>query len=218
MVFTHDFIPHREIDSEIIPGLGRFYNTPEGKFPSVTTVLGHKTGKAWLEEWKKKVGAEEAELTAARGKARGLAIHALCEDYLRNGEEWIRAKSVLPINYYLFKKVKEIFDERVGIIRGLEMPLYSKRLKVAGTTDFLGYFDGLLSIMDYKTESTTRGQDSVWLYHAQAACYGVLAEERYPGLNIEQVVAVSIPQWEDAVVHVAPMDRYRPVVEMVWAH
>jgi len=43
-----------EIDGE------RRYKTPDGTFPSVTTVLGQRTDKSAIEKWKQRVCNEEA--------------------------------------------------------------------------------------------------------------------------------------------------------------
>ena len=48
-----------DVESETLP-TGRTYFTPDGKFPSITTVLRKTANQAWLQAWKEKVGEEEA--------------------------------------------------------------------------------------------------------------------------------------------------------------
>jgi len=48
-----------DIESETLPS-GRTYFTPDGKFPSITTILGKTSNQVWLQAWKDKVGEEEA--------------------------------------------------------------------------------------------------------------------------------------------------------------
>lgn len=63
---------------------GRFYVLPSGqKVPSVTTVLSwHK--KPALQEWRNRVGEEEANRVSKKASTRGTKLHAVCEDYLNN--------------------------------------------------------------------------------------------------------------------------------------
>ena len=42
-----------DVESETLP-TGRTYFTPDGKFPSITTVLGKTANQAWLHEVPKK--------------------------------------------------------------------------------------------------------------------------------------------------------------------
>jgi hypothetical protein len=39
---------------------GRTYHTPDGSYPSITTILGKTSDQTWLLKWKERVGEEEA--------------------------------------------------------------------------------------------------------------------------------------------------------------
>ena len=64
----------------------RFYQVSEGKdviglFPSITTVLSGTSDKSGLEEWRKKVGEEEADRISKLSMNRGTVMHRLIELY-----------------------------------------------------------------------------------------------------------------------------------------
>lgn len=64
----------------------RFYQVSGGKdiiglFPSITTVLSGTSDKSGLEEWRKKVGEEEADRISKLSMNRGTVMHRLIELY-----------------------------------------------------------------------------------------------------------------------------------------
>ena len=64
----------------------RHYLTPEGnKYPSITTVLSEYNRKA-IQDWRHRVGAEEAGRISGKASTRGTKLHKACEDYINNSE------------------------------------------------------------------------------------------------------------------------------------
>ena len=62
----------------------RVYVTPGGNvYPSITSILGSQP-KPGIEEWKEKVGYQEAKRIMKESAALGTMVHSLCEDYLYN--------------------------------------------------------------------------------------------------------------------------------------
>jgi genome maintenance exonuclease 1 len=124
----------------------RVYVTPDGHhYPSITSILG-KQPKPSLVEWRNRVGDEEANRISKESAALGTAVHNLCERYLYNqnlmttNEE---ARSVFNRLRFLLSNIDKII--------GLEIPLYSDKFKVAGTTDCIAEYHGVLSVIDFKT-------------------------------------------------------------------
>ena len=79
---------------------GRRYETPDGKlYPSVTTILSHKS-KPSIQEWRKRVGAKEADKISRIASVRGTKIHTLCEDALNNKPEDVSKLSILDQEMY----------------------------------------------------------------------------------------------------------------------
>ena len=68
--------------------LGRFYIDSNGKeVPSVTTVLSATSDKSGIDEWKRRVGHEEATRIINESTTIGSNVHNALENYL-NGNDW----------------------------------------------------------------------------------------------------------------------------------
>lgn len=202
--FVHNLIdvpkcPRVEIDGQ------RYYDTPAGKFKSVTTILGEKMDKSHLDAWKKRVGEEEARKVSTQAATRGSAIHALAESYLLNDPDWKRG--AMPFNLELFSKIRPVLDLHVGSVYGIEVPLYSARLRAAGTCDLLAGFRGINSVVDFKTSKRIKKEEDIESYFLQATAYSIMAEEVTPH-KFPQIAIVMAVDHEDAVVFVKDREQY----------
>jgi len=174
---------------------GRVYLTPTGvKYPSITTVLGH-FGKHKIMEWRKAVGEEEANKVAARAASRGTAMHTLCERYIDNDEKVFDEKT-MPHVKAMFNSIKPVIDTRVGKVYLQEVALYSDHLRIAGRVDLIAEFDGVLSIIDFKTSSRRKTEDDIKDYFEQESAYAIMFEERtkIPIVNLVTIMAIENDQ------------------------
>lgn len=183
---------------------GRHYNTPEGKYPSVTTVLSILSEES-IAAWRKRVGEDEAEKIGYRARTRGTAVHSIIERYLDNDIEY--DKDVMPDVLSTFKDVQPILDEHISEILGLEAPLYSKHLKLAGRVDCVGVFDNKLSIIDFKTSRKIKKKEWIHNYFAQASAYAIMFEER-TGIPVPQLVIIIAVDNEQPQVFVEKRDDW----------
>lgn len=156
---------------------GRFYTTPDGNvYPSVTTVLGRASDQTWLDDWKKRVGEEQATRISTQAARRGTAVHDIAEKYLKN--DFSYAKGHMPANIATFNQIKPILDKNVDHIYGLEVPLYSDKLRTAGRVDLIAEWNSKLSIIDFKTSKRVKDRDSIHAYFKQESCYSFMFFER----------------------------------------
>jgi len=164
-MFTHIKIPELpKIVQKNLPNGKRFYVTPDGnEYPSVTTVLGAKE-KPHLENWRKMLGDKNADRETKRCSDRGTAVHELGEKYLKNEE--IVTKGIKPEYISDFNKLK-LHLNKIDNIRAQEVGLYCDRLKFAGTVDCVGEYNGVLSIVDFKTSTNNKTHDMVHDYFKQ---------------------------------------------------
>jgi CRISPR/Cas system-associated exonuclease Cas4 (RecB family) len=170
---------------------GRVYQTPNGKkYPSITTVLGH-FGKHKIMEWRKAVGEEEANKVSARAAGRGTALHTICERYIDNMED-IYGEKAMPHVKAMFNSVKKVIDARVGKVYLQEKPLFSDHLRIAGRVDLIAEFDGVISIIDFKTSSRIKSAGDIKDYFEQESAYAIMFEERtkIPVVNLVTIMAV----------------------------
>ena len=178
-VFMNNFL-HKpiEIDNKLkevtIDGK-RFYETPGGVFPSVTSVVGWDK-QNFFAEWRRK-NPEESR----RVLARGTKLHSLIESYLNN--ETLDFDNMLPNFKVLFNQIKPELDKIQNIV-AIETPLWSKTLGLAGRTDCIAEYDGKLSIIDFKASSKEKRKQDVESYFTQATAYALMFQER-TGIIVE---------------------------------
>ena len=150
---------------------GRVYKTPTGKaYPSVTAVTGFLTKQA-IAAWRNRVGEEEANRVSAQASSRGTRIHSLCESFLLGNE----VESDM-FDTEMWNSLKPIVD-KIDNIHALESKLYSDKLELAGTVDCIGEFDGVMSVIDFKTSKRPKDINNIQHYFLQATAYSVMFEE-----------------------------------------
>ena len=153
----------------------RFYETPGGVFPSVTSVVGWDK-QNFFAEWRRK-NPEESR----RVLSRGTKLHSIIESYLNNEE--IDFDNMLPNFKVLFNQIKPEIDKIQNIV-AIETPLWSKTLGLAGRTDCIAEYDGKLSIIDFKASSKEKRKQDVESYFTQATAYALMFQER-TGIIVE---------------------------------
>lgn len=180
----------------------RHYKTPNGTYPSITTVLGSRDN-SWLDEWKARVGEKEANRISSTSKGRGTNLHKMCEDYLNNSPQSCK----MPDAREMFISLKPILN-RINNIHFQEACLYSDKLKVAGTVDCIAEFDGVLSIIDFKNSRRPKTLDKIEDYLIQETFYS-LAYYELSSLYVPQIVTIIAV--EDNVPQVF-IERIRPYI------
>ncbi len=184
-MFDVNLIEFQELTAETGEN-GRFYTTPEGNvYPSVTTVLGKTKDQTHLQEWRDRLGEEAAARESKRTADRGTALHLLCEKLVLNQPYDLRKEMPVPVQ--LFCQLRPILLENVNDIMGVESPLYSDYLGVAGRVDLIANFRGRNSIIDYKSSNKVKQREWIEDYFIQTSMYSVMFEER-TGTPISQLV------------------------------
>jgi hypothetical protein len=176
-MFKHNLVPEIDIETTTIDGK-RYYVLPNGeKFRSVTTVLDGAMDKTALYEWRKKVGEEEANKISTQAARRGTAVHSIAERYVLNEENYLRG--AMPSGIDAFKGVQTLLDNHVDNILGIELPLYSVALKTAGRCDLIAEFDGVPSVIDFKTSRKLKKEEWIESYFLQTTVYSMMFEWIY---------------------------------------
>ena len=174
----------QNLKSETFPDGRRYYVLPDGtKLPSVTTVIGAKSKRAIL-EWRKRVGEEEANKISRKASGRGTNVHTLCERYLNNES----LGDIMPDAKEMFLTLKPLLH-RINNIHYQECALWSIKLGMAGRVDCIGEFDGVLSVIDFKTSKKIKKKEDIDNYFAQCVAYACMYEELI-GKGIDQIVII----------------------------
>ena len=197
---TEIFYKWPELKSETINGC-RFYTTPSGqKYPSITTVIGQQPGKTHgLQQWKDRVGEEQANIISRKAARRGTAFHNICEGYFTitrtefdtKLEEDHKTRNFL--SYCMFKEMKPFLDEKINNVMLMEQPMYSERFGVAGRCDLIGTYNDKLAVVDFKTTTTMKKEEWIEDYFIQCTAYASMYEEHL-GVSVDDIVIMMVAE------------------------
>ena len=202
MSFAHKNFQLEELNTETIDGK-RFYVTPQGKLPSITTVLSILSRDA-IKKWRERVGEAEANKISTKASRRGTSVHEMCEHYINND---LDAKKYLPNDRETFNSLKPVLDEHLNNVYAQEVPLWSEYLGVAGRVDCIAEWDGKIAVIDFKTSRKLKKKEYISNYFQQCAAYAVMWEER-TGIPINKIVVVIAVDGEEPQVFEENRDNY----------
>ena len=184
-LFTHIDTPKLASLERVEIDGKRHYVTPNGnKLPSVTTFLSHFK-KDSIIKWRKRVGEEEANKISGRATRRGTKFHSLMESYLANEQGFLN-EDVMPDMKQAFYNMQPIL-ERVDNIHHIEAMLHSDKIGLAGQVDLIAEFDGVPSVIDFKTSTKPKREDWIEDYFLQTTAYSLMYEDMV-GIKAKQIV------------------------------
>jgi ATP-dependent exoDNAse (exonuclease V) beta subunit len=202
--FTHKPLPKIEVPRKEIDGK-RYYVTPGGEcYRSVTTILSQLT-KDDIQKWRDRVGEQEANKISSSASRRGTKLHLMMEDYVGNVEDF--ALNKMPTTTSLFLDIQPFVDSNLEEVYGIEYPLYSDRLRAAGTSDLICKYAGKPTVLDYKTSSKRKKEEWIENYFIQSTAYALMVKERYD-LDIEQIVIMIAVEGDNPQVFVKDPSDY----------
>lgn len=205
-MFKQDLVVVEELEQITEASGSRRYLTPTGvKYPSITTILSAKS-KPFIDAWRKRVGDEEADRIGRVASLRGTKIHALCEDVLNNIDIEDKVDSMNYIDKQMFQNFRPLLNG-IGLIRSIESKLYSDHLRVAGQVDCVAEYNGVNSIIDFKTSKRIKTKSQCEGYFIQCTAYAIMFEER-TGIPISQIVILMAVEGEEPIEFIEKRDNY----------
>jgi len=208
-MFTHLDIELPKLERETIDGV-RYYKVSDEdqslKLVSITSVISY-FNREIFDNWRKKVGENEAQKITKAATSRGTDLHSLVENYLYNQD----LPQVPPLPDFLFKIAKKELN-RINNIHCLEGSLYSKQLGVAGTTDCIAEHDGELSVIDFKTSKKPKPKEWVTSYFVQAMFYGMAYYEMTETPIKKLVIIMTCENGECVIYEEKDLKKYMKLV------
>ena len=206
--------PFPELEVHNIKGL-RFYETPTGeKYPSITTVLGKQPGKQkGLQEWRERVGVAQAQIISGKAARRGSVFHNIVENYLQD-EDISDFKQQNFMAWCMFGEMKSHLDEKINEVVLQEQTMFSSKFKVAGRCDLIGVYKDKLSVVDFKTTTTTKKEEWIGDYFIQCAAYASMFEE-HTGESVEDVVIMMVAEDGEVQLFEKKTADYLPQLEVL---
>ena len=194
----------------------RHYETPNGPYPSITTVLSIRN-KEGIYEWRKRVGNEEANRITKRAVTRGTHFHNLLEQYFLgeiNDLDTFCATALTknPAVWYLFLEAVQVLEKKINNIYCIEDYLYSDEYKVAGAVDMIAEYDGVVSVIDYKTSNSDKKEEWIENYFIQGTAYAKMFTER-TGIPCSQLVIFIMPDSGVPQIFTKTVDDYTPLLK-----
>ena len=188
----------RHSPSRFWKGRRRYYHTPGGDFPGVTTVLGatrDERSRMALARWKRRVGYEEAERIRDEASARGTKLHDEAERYLLKGE--------VP------RKVSGWFMSLDGVLAEIgEVMLVEGAVwhpdGFAGTVDLVAFWRGEDRVIDWKSGNRPKQERYTLDARHQVAAYCAAINRMYGTRIGYGGIAVAL---EDQDAQVFELDR-----------
>jgi hypothetical protein len=218
--FNYQSIPRENVNGR------RLYATPDGKkLPSVTTILEatkSEEKKAALQNWRNRVGHDQAQAITTEAANRGTRMHTYLEQYVRDGV--IKERGSNPFSWASHSMAQVVVDKglkNVSEFWGIEVPLYFPGI-YAGTTDGAGIHLNEEAILDYKQTNKPKKREWIDDYFMQLCAYAEAHNELH-GTNIrkgvilmcvkpeldEQLNVIKSPEYQEFVLEGTEFEHYR---------
>lgn len=200
--FKHNILSTFDLESESTDK-GRFYKTPNGNFPSVTTVLNQDT-KEIFKEWRKHVGNEYADRVSRLALTKGLRVHELVEGFLNNKKPQLSTE--MPHIAFEAKRLFDRLEKNVSCVYGTELAVWSNIFEMAGRVDAILNYNNHLSVVDFKTSKSYKKAKDIENYFLQGACYACMIYERFQ-IKVKNIVILMIVDNGDILEFVKPVKK-----------
>ena len=156
---------------------GRIYLNKDGMwYPSVTTFLGATSDKTGLEEWRSRIGNEEADRICKKASDYGELYHNGCEQLLLKGEYDLDVPILVE---KALKRVTPVIKSKVDRVICTERAFFSPKMMLAGRVDGIVYWEGEPAIIDHKLVKMIYDPKRGFYndYLLQGAAYAIMAYE-----------------------------------------
>ena len=218
--FNYQPIPRENVNGR------RLYATPDGnRLPSVTTILDatkSEEKKAALQNWRNRVGHEQAQAITTEAANRGTRMHTYLEQYVRDGA--IKDRGTNPFSWASHAMAHTVVEQGLKNVTefwGIEVPLYFPAV-YAGTTDGAGIHANEEAILDYKQTNKPKKREWIDDYFIQLCAYAEAHNELHgtkikkgvvlmcvkPELD-EQMNMIKLPEYQEFVLEGQEFEHYR---------
>ena len=158
----------------------RHYDISNEKLPSVTTIISltqSEEKKQSLEQWRKRVGEQEADNIKNTAAARGTLMHSFLEYYVR-GEKLLDTTDEGQVASGMGQVIIDQGLKDMEEVCGSEVTLFYPGL-YAGSTDLCGVYGGRESIVDFKQTNKIKKREWIEDYFIQLGAYAMAHDVIY---------------------------------------
>jgi hypothetical protein len=168
---------------------------------SVTSLIGYVGFKIFRNKKIREIGKELYEQESKLITDRGTLVHLVIEKYLKD-----------PANFDIYSKGQVagdiaksmmVFLKKINSIKLQEQVIFSHELKIAGQVDCVAYYNGLLSVIDFKSAIKRKPKNQP-AYFSQCAAYAACFEETYNEKIQQLVLIIGIISENDSQILIQP--------------
>lgn len=200
--FNYQKLSRKNIDGK------RHYITPDGTaVGSVTSILDQtkpSEAKEALNNWRKRVGTQQAAEITLSASSRGTRMHKFLENYINNGD--LGKPGTNPFSIESHKMAAHVYDQSLKYVTefyGSEVSLYYPSL-YAGTTDVVAMYKDNLTIIDFKQSNKPKKSEWVDDYRMQLCAYLTAHNEVY-GTDIKHgIIMMCTPELQYQQFEITP--------------
>lgn len=195
----------------------RHYVAPDGsKLPSVTTILDatkSEDSRKALHEWRKRVGAQQAQTITTEAASRGTRMHKWLENHIKSGDSGKPGSN--PYSKQSHDMATHIINRGLSRCQeywGTEINLYYPEI-YAGTTDLVGVHENVPCIMDFKQSNRVKKIEWIEDYFLQLVAYADCHNALY-NTNINRgVIFMCTPnlEYQEFVIEGTTFDHWQTV-------
>ena len=163
-----------------------------------------------LEEWRKRVGADEAARIVDNSATRGTAMHTIIQSFIE-GQYHL---DLTDVGRNAHNMAQTIIDKglknNITEYYGMEATLYYPDL-YAGATDFIAVHNGKDSIIDFKQSNKPKKKEWIQDYFMQLAAYGMAHDYVY-GTKIEKgIIMMCTPEnfYQEFIIEGSEYRKYK---------
>ena len=158
----------------------RHYDISNEKLPSVTTIISltqSEEKKQSLEQWRKRVGEQEADNIKNTAAARGTLMHSFLEYYVR-GDKLLDLSDEGQVASGMGQIIIDQGLKEMEEVWGSEVTLFYPGI-YAGSTDLCGIYSGRESIVDFKQTNKPKKREWIDDYFVQLGAYAMAHDVVY---------------------------------------
>jgi genome maintenance exonuclease 1 len=190
---------------------GRKYVLPDGtKTASVTSILSATKDMTYLHAWRKRIGKDKAQQITTESANLGTTVHSHLECHVLGkdrpgGNNYGRMMAARMADVVIDQGLVHV-DE----IWGSEVQVYFENLW-AGSSDVIGLFKGVPSIIDFKNTIKPKKIEWVEDYFLQTVAYA-MAHNNMFGTDIKQCVIFMVSRdcdYQEFIVDNNRFDHYK---------
>lgn len=162
---------------------------------SVTTILSKTKDMTELDEWRKRIGDEQADREIKYAAAVGTIMHNILENKIFNKANNLKSGYISKFANLMANKIIDNAFHKISNVYAIEKQIFYPSL-YAGTIDMVADYNGVMSIVDYKNSRKIKSKEEHLEDYYMQSCAYAQAHNFMFDTDISQVVILMVTRPE----------------------